>query len=86
MAGTLTWRNPAVWRLWLAGDRLWLAGDPAPEAGRPVGLDLRRRAPLGDLDHARLEQVEAVEEAGHHLAGTAHVVALGQVLDGFIRP
>src|SRR4029077_11119689 len=57
-----------------------LAGDAAPQAGRSLGLDLRLRVPLGDLHHARLEQVEAVEEAGYHLAGAAYVVALGQVL------
>src|SRR5437763_12844922 len=59
---------------------LWLAGDAAPQAGRALGLDRRRRAPLGDLDDARVEQVQAVEEARDHLAGAAHVVALGQVL------
>src|SRR5690349_2780406 len=59
---------------------LWLAGDAAPQAGRALGIDRRLRAPLGDLDHAGVEQLQAVEEARDDLAGARHVVALGQVL------
>ena len=48
---------------------LGLAGDAAPQAGRALGLDRRLRAPLGDLDDARVEQVQAVEEARDYRAG-----------------
>ncbi len=41
------------------------AGHPAPQGGRRRRLGGRSRAPLGQLDHAGLDQVEPGEESGH---------------------